>query len=310
MPLVSVCIPVYKQKQYLQKCLNSVLEQDFHDFELIISDDTPDDSIGTFVEAVLKGRPYIYQRNEPALGSPENWNSAIRKASGKYIKVLHHDDFFKQKDSLRLMAEAIESDRSDFLFCDTDVWFVSSDTHKLNFAHPKQLNLIKERPGFLFFKNLIGAPSATLYKNDKDLMFDKTFKWLVDIEFYIRYLKKHPKLTYLNKALVCTCHGTEGQMTGSVENDKNIQLREHVLLYNKIKGDRFAFGAFFDYLFYKYKVRSIDELVSIVPEAKENEAFFTNVIANTDRGRGFKDFKKRFYESRYNNYIFHLEQFV
>jgi glycosyltransferase involved in cell wall biosynthesis len=310
MPTVSICIPLYKQKKYLQACLNSIMEQDYSDYELIISDDTPDDSLETFVEALLKNRPYHYHRNDPSLGSPENWNSAIRKAKGKYIKVLHHDDFFKQKYSLREMVDALEKANSDFLYCDTDVWFVNSDAHKLNFTSDKQFGLIKERPGFLFFKNLIGAPSATMYKNDKALEYDKQFKWLVDVEFYIRYLKKHSKVTYLNKALVCTAHGTEGQMTGSVENDKSIQVKEHVLLYNKIKDDGFAFKEFFDYLFYKYGIRSFSELTEIVPEAKENETFFTTIIKDIDKGRWMKDLKKRAYESRYNNYIFRFEQFV
>src|SRR4051812_23131736 len=106
--LVSICIPVYKQTTYLEKCLQSVLEQDFKDFELIISDDTPDDSLEVFIKDLLKDREYTYHRNQPALGSPENWNSAIDKSSGKYLKIMHHDDFFTKTDSLRLMVKEIE----------------------------------------------------------------------------------------------------------------------------------------------------------------------------------------------------------
>ena len=85
--LVSICIPTYKQTEYLKKCLESLLAQDFKDYELIISDDTPDDSIEQFLKTILKDHSYSYTRNIPALGMPENWNSAIKKAEGKYIKI-------------------------------------------------------------------------------------------------------------------------------------------------------------------------------------------------------------------------------
>jgi glycosyltransferase involved in cell wall biosynthesis len=51
--LVSICIPTYKQTEYLKKCLESILAQDFKDYELIISDDTPDDTIELFLKVTL-----------------------------------------------------------------------------------------------------------------------------------------------------------------------------------------------------------------------------------------------------------------
>jgi glycosyltransferase involved in cell wall biosynthesis len=284
--------------------------QDFTDYELIISDDTPDDSVETFIRSTFKDQPYSYTRNDPSAGTPQNWNVALSKAKGKYIKILHHDDFFTQKDSLRLMVEAIEKSKSDFLYCDTDVWFVNSDAHKINFTNPKQFVLINDRPAFLFFKNLIGAPSATLYLNDVSMQFDVRFKWLVDIEFYIRFLKKHGKLNYLNKALVCTCHGSSEQVTTSVENDRVIQIREHIRLYNLVKDSGFDFALYFDYLFSKYSLQSMKELKEIVPEAEENRIFFEKVISSLSKGRWYKDLKKRLYGSRYNYYLLKLEQFL
>ena len=49
-PLVSICIPTYKQIPYLKKCIESVLKQDFEDYELIITDDSPDDSVEVFLK--------------------------------------------------------------------------------------------------------------------------------------------------------------------------------------------------------------------------------------------------------------------
>jgi len=312
-PLVSICIPTYKQTEYLKKCLDSILQQDFKDFELIISDDTPDDTIEQFLKTILKDHSYSYTRNISALGTPENWNSAIKKAEGKYIKIMHHDDFFTQTDSLRLMVEEIENQQAFFLFCQTDVWYSKTNTHRIHSISNEQLSLLRTKPEFLFFKNMIGAPSATLCINNKAFSYDKNFKWLVDIDFYMQYLFSLQKVIHINKPLISTAHDTVGQVTASVIDDNNLQIREHVLLFNKIKKhthNKSGFASFFDYLFYKYNVQSYSELESIVPAANENKIFYMTVIDGLPKNRRWKSFKKRLFESRYNNYIFKFEQFI
>jgi glycosyltransferase involved in cell wall biosynthesis len=311
--LVSICIPTYKQTEYLKKCLESILVQDFKDYELIISDDTPDDTIELFLKATLKDISYLYFRNSPSLGTPDNWNFAISKATGKYVKIMHHDDFFTQPDSLKLMVHEIEKRQASFLFCQTDVWYSKTNTHRIHSISNKQLSLLRTKPEFLFFKNMIGAPSATLCINNKAFSYDKNFKWLVDIDFYMQYLFSTQKVIHLNKPLISTAHDTVGQVTASVIDDNNLQIKEHVLLFNKIKKhthNKSGFVSFFDYLFYKYNVQSYSELESIVPAANENKTFYMTVIDGLHKNRGWKSFKKRLFESRYNNYIFKFEQFV
>lgn len=312
-PIVSICIPTYKQKEYLQRCLVSVLEQDLKNFELIISDDTQDDSLEIFIKSILKDFPYRYKRNIPSKGMPENWNSAILDAKGKYIKVLHHDDFFTQSNSLKLMVDEIEKQKGVFLFCQTDVWHVKTGIHHIHKISKKQLNFLKNKPEFLFFKNMIGSPSATIYLNNLLLKYDNRLKWLVDIDFYLQILFQKKKIVYLNKPLISTIHGTEDQVTGFVLNDNELQIKEHVILFNKIKSQVFTingFSSFFDFLFFKYKITSYSELFKISNEAAESKLFFETVIANIPKNRKWKWFKKRFFESRYNNYIFKFEQFI
>ena len=311
--MVSICIPTYKQTEYLKRCLDSILTQDFKDFELIVSDDTLDDSIEIFCKSVLGSFSYIYIRNTPSYGMPQNWNEAIKKASGKYIKIMHHDDFFTQPNSLSLLVEEIEKQQASFLFCQTDVWHVKTNTHHIHSISEKQFNLMKQQPEFLFFKNMIGAPSATIHLNNQSFVYDKQFKWLVDIDFYMQFLFNKQKIIFLPKPLISTAHDTVGQVTTTVIDDKNVQIKEHVLLFNKIKKHAVTqkgFEDFFDYLFYKHQVNTYSDLISIVPEADENKHFFVGLINNLTKFRFWKCFKKRFFESRYNNYIFKFEQFI
>ena len=136
---------------------------------------------------------------------------------------------------------------------------------------------------------------------------------MVDIDFYMQYLFNAQKVIYLNKALISTAHDTVGQVTGSVIEDKELQIREHVILFNKIKkhtSHHSNFASFFDYLFFKFQITSFSKLEQIVPEAVEHKIFFNSVISNLPKYRMFKAFKKRFFESRYNNYMFKFEQFI
>lgn len=285
-PLVSICIPTYNQTEYLRKCLQSVIEQDFIDYELIITDDTPDDSVKELVFTMLDGRDFKYIKNCPSLGSPANWNKAISEANGTYIKILHHDDYFTSSTSLGLMVEDIQLNNADFLFCETKVWYPATGLCRIHTLTEEQFRCLVGNIGSLLLCNLINAPSATLYRNDPVINYDDRLIWLVDVDYYIRYLNAHRKIRFLNKALVCRVHGIENQITGVVENDKNIQIREHVLLYLKLTDNLILnkeVKVLFMVLFDRFGVKSYRELLAIVPEASFNEKFYQQFFVKSTR---------------------------
>jgi len=311
MPKVSICIPTYNQIEYLQPCLQSVLEQDFTDYELIISDDTQSDLVKSFVADFLKNTKHTYYQNKPSLGTPQNWNFAISKATGEYIKILHHDDFFTQKNSLRLMVEEIEKEKTDFLCCATRVWFPATGISRMHRISSTQLPRLQKDIHFLFFKNCFGSPSATLYRKTT-LVYNTQLKWLVDLDFLMKYIEKSKNFSFLDQALICTAHETENQVTGTVINNKTIQIKEHVLVFNRLKKQAASlenFHSFFEYLFRDYQVNSFDELISLVPEAKEEKEFYTSVLSSMNKNIGWKNFKRRLYGSKYNKFTLQLEQF-
>ena len=96
---VSICIPSYKCANLLKKCLDSISIQTFTDYEIVISDDTSDDEIRELVYS-YSNLPILYTKNIKPLGSPKNWNKAIKSATGEYIKIMHRDDWFTCSQSL------------------------------------------------------------------------------------------------------------------------------------------------------------------------------------------------------------------
>lgn len=88
---VSVCIPTFNGERFLQEAIESVLAQDFQDFELIIVDDASTDGTVDIVHNFKDSRLRFY-RNEISIGIPGNWNVALNKIKGRYVKYLFQDD--------------------------------------------------------------------------------------------------------------------------------------------------------------------------------------------------------------------------
>lgn len=313
MPKVSICIPTYKQVDYLRKTLNSVLVQDFHDYELIITDDSSDDS----VENLLKGFDFKgklkYYRNKIALGSPANWNFSLKQATGEYIKILHHDDFFTSENSLRKFVQFLDNNPSaSFAFSGTVIDLIALKTKKIHSCSNRQFSKMIASPDRLFFANYIGAPSATIIRNDKSVLFDESMKWLVDVDWYMQLIFKNPNVVFSKEPLICTVHGAEGQITQSVYADKEIQVKEHAYLFDKLNGRRTnlkKYSILFQLLFHKYAVKDLNQLKSIYSVSSNSEAFFIEVFNSMKSAIFLKKIVFWLKKKSFNDHVFTLKTY-
>ena len=93
LPKISVIIPAYNAELWINKTIQSVLDQTFNDFEIIVVDDGSTDNTSQVVHQFSDPRvQYIYQNNQKAAGAR---NTGISKARGEYIAFLDADDLFK-----------------------------------------------------------------------------------------------------------------------------------------------------------------------------------------------------------------------
>ncbi|MCU0416116.1 MAG: glycosyltransferase [Cytophagaceae bacterium] len=91
-PLFSICIPTYNSGALVQYAIESALNQNFNDYEILIVDDCSSD---TTFEEVTKFATYDKIRivkNDINLGLTANWERCLHLANGKYISFLHPDD--------------------------------------------------------------------------------------------------------------------------------------------------------------------------------------------------------------------------
>ncbi len=311
MTKVSICIPTYKQATLLKKVLGSIAEQTFKDYEIIISDDTPDASIEAVLNEFNFGTQLNYIRHSPSLGSPVNWNYALKQAKGEYIKIIHHDDYFTNPDSLDQFVTLLDSNpQASFGFSATKIDLLQLNMIKYHHCSDKQFNRIKNDPESLFFTNVIGAPSATIIRNKLNILFDEQLKWLVDVDWYMKIIKQNNNIVYSSKPLICTIHGAEGQTTQEVITERDLQIREHVVVFFKIFNQHLnlkKYSLFFQILFNKFNVNSLQELNKIITINNERTNFFEKVF---DKKNQFPFLKKVLYwtkKSSVKDIIFTLQ---
>jgi len=92
MAKISICIPTYKRTELLRIALNSCVAQTFQDFEIVISDDSPDTRTQEMVRNFSAPQSVRYVRNEPGLGQARNVNQLFHLARGEFLALLHDDD--------------------------------------------------------------------------------------------------------------------------------------------------------------------------------------------------------------------------
>ncbi|MGB3507656.1 MAG: glycosyltransferase [Microcoleaceae cyanobacterium] len=98
-PKVTVCLPTYNAGEFLIQAIDSIIQQTFTDFELIISDDCSTDNTPQLIQNYLSQDKRIkYFSNSENLGLFANWNQCLKYASGEYITVFAQDDVMLPKN--------------------------------------------------------------------------------------------------------------------------------------------------------------------------------------------------------------------
>lgn len=265
-PTISICIPAFKRVGYLKRLLESISIQSFRDFEVIVTDDSNDDAVKDLVQSFQKEFAIKYFKNEIALGTPANWNCAVSKASGEWIKLMHDDDWFSTRESLSLFYKQTTYNHK-FIF--TAYYGVkendSRKLHKLSAFYGKK---ILETPYILFAQNVIGPPSVTLVHKSVFEKYDARLKWRVDVEYYMRILEQEKEFTYLDQPVINM--GISGtQVTQSALNNPGIELPEAWILLKKYGGSQLKNIILYDTwwrLFRNMNIRNKKMLISYVDQ--------------------------------------------
>ena len=207
-PLISVCMLCYNHEKYVQQSIQSILNQSYSNWELIIVDNASTDFSQEIIKKLIKNNHRIkFYPLEINTFVSEGFNYAIKQCHGEYITILSADDYFEptkietqlsfiQKNNSSFCStwiKTVDDFGNELLDCNVASWF--------NRDIDSQLDLINA----LFTQgNIICAPSVMLKKSIFDEMgyFDNRLLQTQDLDFWLRVLKKYP-VAILNEKLCC-----------------------------------------------------------------------------------------------------------
>lgn len=113
-PFFSVIVPVYKAEKYLHQCIDSIVNQSFEDFELILVDDGSPDRCGVICDEYAAKDSRIRVIHKPNGGVSTARNTALRVATGEYILFCDSDDYYLE-GAFREIHAHLQSSSCDIL---------------------------------------------------------------------------------------------------------------------------------------------------------------------------------------------------
>jgi glycosyltransferase involved in cell wall biosynthesis len=211
-PKISVLIPTYNYARFLPAAIESVLAQEFRDFELLIVDDCSADDTAEVVQPFRDRDPRVhFSVNAANLGMVDNWNHCLELARGEYIKFLFGDDKLCHRQALGKMAAMLEKHPTATLAASARV-ILGDNSEVLDVWRPLAEGCHDGRTIITEYlmengKNLVGEPSAVLFrKADARRGFDARYRQVVDVEMWFHLLEKGD-LAYTREPLCAfRCH--------------------------------------------------------------------------------------------------------
>lgn len=201
-PFFSACVPVYNGEAYLRECLDSIIQQTFQDFEIVVVDDCSTDGSVALVREYQQHEPRLRLHvNEKNLGLVANWNRCGALAKGTWVKFLFQDDVWAssclERVHARCAGNSMVFHARKFAFSGAVkpslVAFYTSDAVRslpelsdvTRLSEECSCQLICQRPAFNFF----GEPSNVAFKREvfEQLgAFDERLVQLCDYEYWTR----------------------------------------------------------------------------------------------------------------------------
>lgn len=115
-PMLSIIVPVYNAEDYLCKCLDSLLAQDFPDYEVILVDDGSTDSSGAICDKYTSENPVFRCIHKSNGGHTSARKSGYEICRGKYVAFVDSDDWVSP-DMYRKMCRAVYDTDADIVVC-------------------------------------------------------------------------------------------------------------------------------------------------------------------------------------------------
>lgn len=200
---ISIIVPIYNAEKYLNKCIDSLINQTKKELEFILVNDGSTDKTEEIIKSYKDSRIKYFKNKNQGIGKTRNFG--IEKATGKYIMFLDSDDYLKN-NACEILYKNTEKAKADLAICDFYKIYDSGAEEKIKLLSFKPTTL-RKTPSLVNEINL--APWNKLYK--KKLITKNKIKFVENLKyedapFVIEAFSKAEKIIkvdeYLNYYLI------------------------------------------------------------------------------------------------------------
>lgn len=210
MPLISIIIPVYNSEKTLNRCVNSILNQTFMDWELLLVDDGSTDKSGKICDqyALKDFRIQVFHKKNGGVSSARN--TGLDYAIGSWITFVDSDDFI----DATFFDTLIRLQSSDL--CISGIQFINNETILLPPEENIKIENVAELDNLLN-KLYFTAPWGKVYKNEiiqkNNIRFNINLKIGEDTDFVLKYLLYINDIRLISKPLYHFFNDEKGKIT-------------------------------------------------------------------------------------------------
>lgn len=243
---ISVIVPVYNAKKYLNQCIDSILNQSFSDFELFLVNDGSNDGSKEILDEYAKQdeRVKVLHRMVSSRSAAVPRNEGLEVASGKYVIFLDADDYFDSTLFEKLYQRAEETD-ADMVLCDNYNLYgeddeVSTEKTELHVELLPDLDVFsyKDIPDRIF-QISSAAVWHRMYKrrmlSDKDIRFQEGVPKLDDIYFSNITTIRSSRIAVVNERLVYYRRGQKNSQTSGADSNPEAVYLNLKMVYENLK---------------------------------------------------------------------------
>lgn len=194
--LISVIVPVYNSAMYLEKCIQSILKQNYPHWELILVDDGSSDGSSKICDDFAKQDHRVKVVHIPNGGVSNARNVGIQHATGEYIAFVDSDDYIDE-EFLDALVKGMQKNSSDLCVSALNTEHLGS-SFEIRIAPDYEEELL-----FLFQNFLLCGPMVKLYRSEMirkhQISFPKGISYGEDMLFNMDYLSVIDRICYINQ---------------------------------------------------------------------------------------------------------------
>ncbi len=241
--LISVIMPVYQAKDWLEESVNSVLRQTYKNYELILVDDGSTDGSADMCDKMAAVFPQIHVFHQKNKGVSSARNNGLQHAVGEYIMFLDCDDSISE-NALEVLMHKMEHVNVDIIFfnfyrCNRSGLkeAVAVDLQEGLYKHDEMKKVFMK----FFDSNIANNIGTKLYKRKclREKRFDETANIYEDIRFCLAAVKEAQSIYFLNKPLYNYEYKNENSLFTTYKNSYYVNFCKYMReLYNWMIGNQ------------------------------------------------------------------------